>query len=218
MPFALDTDDVTNIELGVKSDYLDGRFRLNAALFMIDIENLQTTIFDTSIVNLFFSDNAADAEVTGLEGDFIWLPANSEGLTVSGAISLLDTEITKVITPTGDVIKGDELAFAPDFQGNLRVRYEWDVGGRGWVGHVMPSMNWSSEAFSDIITINRDEIDSYVMFNISGGVTAENWSAELFINNLADERAEVSRSFVFDVQSVTYAQPRTIGLRLNFDF
>jgi len=218
VPFSLDTDDVTNIELGIKSDYLDGRFRLNAALFFIDIESLQTTIFDTSITNLFFSDNAADAEVMGIEGDFIWLPDGLDGLTVSGAFSVLDTEITRVLTPTNDVIKGDELAFAPEFQGNLRARYEWDIGSAGKVAHVMPGISWSSEAFSDIITINRDEIDSYFMASVTAGVSSDSWSAEVYVNNLTDERAEMARNFVFDVQSVTYVQPRTIGVRLNFDF
>lgn len=218
VPFVLDTDDVTNIELGIKSDYLDGRFRLNAALFLVDIQSLQTTIFDTSIVNLFFSDNAADAEVKGFEGDFIWLPRTLEGLTVSGAFSFLNSEITRVLTPTNDVVKGDELAFAPDFQGNLRARYEWAVGNANWVAHVMPSVNWSSKSYSDIITINRDEIDSYFMANITAGVSTDKWSAELYVNNFTDERAEVSRNFVFDVQSVTYAQPRTLGVRMSFDF
>ncbi len=218
VPYSLDTDDVTNVELGIKSNYLNDRFRLNAALFMIDIENLQTTIFDTSITNLFFSDNAANAEVMGLEGDFIWLPGSMEGLTVSGAFSLLDTEITKVLTPTNDVMKGDELAFAPEFQGNLRARYEWDIGSAGKIAHVMPGISWSSESFSDIISINRDKIDSYFMASVTAGVSADKWSAELYVNNLTDERAEVARNFVFDVQSVTYVQPRTMGIRLNFDF
>jgi outer membrane receptor protein involved in Fe transport len=218
VPYALDTDDVTNIEIGIKSDYLAGRLRFNGALFFVDIERLQTTIFDPSIVNLFFSDNAANAEVRGFEGDFIWLPEMMEGLTVSGAFSFLDTEITEVLTPTNDVRKGDELAFAPNFQGNLRARYEWDVGNQGWVAHVMPRVSWSSESYSDIITINRDKIDSWFMAGISAGVTTESWSAELFIDNLTDERAEVARNFVFDTTSVTYARPRTIGVRLSYDF
>ena len=33
--------------------------RFNGNAFFVEIENLQTTIFDPSIVNLFFSDNAA---------------------------------------------------------------------------------------------------------------------------------------------------------------
>ncbi|MDX1500048.1 MAG: TonB-dependent receptor [Woeseiaceae bacterium] len=218
VPFELDTDDVTNIEVGIKSDYLDGSLRFNGALFFVDISNLQTTIFDPSITNLFFSDNAADAEVRGFEADFVWLPEFSNGLTVSGAFSFLDTEITKVLTPTNDVRKGDELAYAPEFQGNLRARYEWQLGSRGWTAHVMPGISWSSEAFSDIITINRAEIDSWFMSSITAGVTADGWSAEIFVNNLSDERAEVARNFVFDRHRVTYAQPRTIGVRATFDF
>ena len=186
--------------------------------FFVDIERLQTTIFDPSITNLFFSDNAADAEVKGFEGDFIWLPDSWVGLTVSGAFSILDTEITKVLTPTNDVLLGDELAFAPDFQGNLRARYEWDFGNTSWVAHVMPSVSWSSEAFSDIITINRDKMDSWFMASVTAGVTSETWSAELYVNNLTDERAEVARNFVFDRTTVTYVQPRTIGVRLSLDF
>lgn len=218
VPFALDTDNVTNIEFGMKSSFLDNTLQLNSSLFFVDVERLQTTIFDPSIVNLFFSDNAADAEVKGLEGNFIWLPQAVDGWTVTGAFSLLDTEITKVITPTNDVRKGDELAFAPSFQGNLRARYEWDFGSKGWVGHVMPSVSFSSDSYSDIITINRDKIDSWFMARVTAGISTETWSAELVVTNLTDERAEVSRNFVFDAQRVSYAQPRTIGIRMSWDF
>ncbi len=217
VPFELDTDDVTNIEVGLKSDFFDSTLRLNAALFFVDIERLQTTIFDPSITNLFFSDNAADAEVTGFEGDFSWLPAFSDRLTVSGSFSFLDTEITNVITPTDDVRSGDELAFAPEFQGTLRARYAWDLRS-GWAAHIMPMVSWSSESFSDVVVINRDRIDSWTMWGLTAGVANEKWSFELFGNNLSDERAEVARNFVFDRQRVTYAPPRTIGVRATVNF
>ena len=218
VPFELDTDNVTNFELGTKSMLADGTLRINAAAFFVDVENLQTTIFDTSITNLFFSDNAANAEITGFEGDFIWLPDFSDGLTVSGAFSMLNTEITEVMTPTNDLRAGDELAFAPGFQGVLRARYEWDWGTSGMVAHVMPSISWSSESYSDVITINRDRIDSWSMLNVSAGVSEETWNVELFVHNLTDERAEVARNFVFDRTTVTYAQPLTIGVRAGFGF
>tara|TARA_R110002096_G_scaffold154_14_gene828 strand:+ start:6967 stop:9516 length:2550 start_codon:yes stop_codon:yes gene_type:complete len=218
VPYALDTDDVTNIEFGTKSSFLGNTLQFNSSLFFVDIERLQTTIFDPSIVNLFFSDNAADAEVRGIEGNFIWLPQAADGWTVAGAFSLLDTEITNVITPTNDVLKGDELAFAPGFQGNLRARYEWAFGDNGWLGHVMPSVSFSSDSYSDIITINRDRIDSWFMAGITAGITTETWSAELVVTNLTDERAEVSRNFVFDARRISYVQPRTIGVRMSWDF
>ncbi|MEM7077100.1 MAG: TonB-dependent receptor [Pseudomonadota bacterium] len=215
VPFALETDDVINIEVGWKLDLLDRTLRFNGSIFHVEIENLQTTIFDPSIVNLFFSDNAADAEITGVEGNFIWNA--SENLTLSGAFSVLDSEITKVITPTQDVREGDDLAFAPSFQGNLRARYNW-YADSGYTFHVMPHVSFSSEAQSDVIVINNSEVESWVLVGLTAGVEKDNWSAELFIDNLFDEEAELARSFVFDVERVTLARPQTIGLRVSYDF
>ena len=63
---------------------LDRQLRFNGSAFFVDISRLQTTIFDPSIVNLFFSDNAADANVKGLEGDFVYQPPSVQGLTIGG--------------------------------------------------------------------------------------------------------------------------------------
>ncbi len=215
VPYALQTDELKNYELGWKADLLDGTLRFNGSLFYVDISDLQTTIFDPSITNLFFSDNAANAEVTGLEGDFTWLPAIN-GLTIRGAFSFLDTEIVDVLTPTDDVREGDSLAFAPEFQGNLTARYEWQWN--GMTSHVMGNLTHSSDSFSDIIVINRDRIASWTMLGVTAGLRADAWTAELFVDNLSDERAELARNFVNDRQRVTYARPRTMGMRVSFDF
>ena len=120
------SDEVTNLEFGWKTVLQDGRLRFNGSAFMVDVSGLQSTIFDPSIVNLFFSDNAADADITGVEGDFIYY-TNIDGLVVSGAFSSLDTEITKSLVPTDDVVVGSDLAFAPGSQANLTVRKEWGM-------------------------------------------------------------------------------------------
>ena len=217
VPFELDTDEVVNYELGWKLDLLDRTLRFNGNLFRVDISDLQTTIFDPSITNLFFSANAADAEVTGVEGDFIWTPPGVEGLTISGAFSVLDTEITDVLVPTDDVREGDELAYAPQFQGNIRARYQWFLG-NGMTAHVTPVLSYSAEAFSDVVTINRAEVDSWALVDLRAGIAEGNWTAELYAENLLDEQAELQNNFVFDRQRVIYARPRTYGLRVSFDF
>ncbi|MDB9959994.1 TonB-dependent receptor, partial [Gammaproteobacteria bacterium] len=127
------SDEVTNLEFGWKTVLRDGKLRFNGSAFMVDVSGLQSTIFDPSIVNLFFSDNAADAEITGLEGDFVYY-TNVNGLVVSGAFSMLDTEITKSLVPTSDVVVGSDLAFAPGSQANLTARKEWGMSS-GNTGH-----------------------------------------------------------------------------------
>lgn len=222
VPFAVDTDEVQNYELGWKTELFDNSLRFNGSAFFVQIEGLQTTIFDPAITNLFFSDNAANAEIKGLEGDFTWAPASVLGLTVAGAFSLLDTEITDVLTPTNDVLLGSELAFAPSYQGNLRVRYEWplerQIGGSPLTAHVMPQIVFSDDSRSDIIEINSADVDGYVTLGATLGVTADDWSAELFASNLTNEYAELSNNFVNDRERVTPMRPRTIGVRIAYDF
>jgi len=217
VPFALDTDEVTNYELGWKLDLFERSLRVNGSLFFVDIENLQTTIFDPSITNLFFSDNAANAEVLGLEGTVDWAPAALPGLTVTGSFSFLDTEITDVLTPTDDVREGDSLAFAPEFQATIRARYTWEMA-NGMRGHLMPHLAYSDESYSDIIRINRQKLDSWMMLGFTAGISNAQWTAEVFVDNLTNEAAELSMNFVNDRNRPTLARPLTGGVRFTYNF
>ena len=87
VPAEVESDEITNHEFGWKSVLQDGKLRFNGSAFMVDVSGLQSTIFDPSIVNLFFSDNAADAEIRGIEGDFIYF-------TESGLIPVSYTHLT----------------------------------------------------------------------------------------------------------------------------
>ena len=222
VPFAVDTDEVKNYEVGWKTELFDNSLRFNGSAFFVDIEGLQTTIFDPSITNLFFSDNAANAELRGVEGDFTWAPLEVDGLTIAGGFSFLDSEITEVLTPTNDVLVGSDLAFAPGYQGNLRARYEWDleqeIAGSPLTAHVMPQVIFSDKSYTDIIEINKMELDSYMTLGATLGVTADSWSAELFATNLTNEYVELSGNFVFDRERITPMRPRTIGVRFSYDF
>ena len=212
----VESDEVTNYEFGWKTILMDGQLRLNGSAFMVDITGLQSTVFDPAVVNLFFSDNAADAEISGIEGDFMYF-TNIDGLSIAGAFSFLDTEITKSKVPTNDIVVGNSLAFAPEIQGNIRVRQEWGMSG-GNVGHLQAQLNWSDESDSDIMERNRATQDQYSFINIRAGVTAEDYMVELYVDNVTDERAEISNTFVFDRQRVAVNRPTTIGLRVKKSF
>lgn len=215
IPAAIDSDEITNYEFGWKSVLQDGQLRFNGSLFFVDVSGLQSTIFDPSIVNLFFSDNAADAEIKGVEGDFIYY--TETGLILSGAFSLLDTEITKSLIPTGDIIVGQELAFAPGFQGNISARKEWDLEA-GNTGYWQAQFTMSDKSYSDIMAPNRAEQDSYNLLNLRAGITNDDWFAEMYVDNVTDERAEISNTFVFDRQRVAIIRPLTVGLRYKLKF
>ncbi len=212
---AVDSDEVTNYEFGWKAVLQDGALRFNGSVFMVDVSGLQSTIFDPSIVNLFFSDNAADAEIRGAEGDIVYYTDN--GLILSSAFSILHTEITKSLVPTADVVVGSDLAFAPGFQANFTARKEWGTSS-GNTGHWQAQFNHSRASDSDIMEPNRAQQGMYSLANIRAGVSNDNWTAEMYINNITDERAEISNTFVFDRQRVAVIRPLNIGLRYKLKF
>ena len=216
VPAEIKSDEITNTEFGWKAILKDGQLRFNGSVFMVDVEGLQTTIFDPSIVNLFFSDNAADGDIKGIEGDFTYY-TNTEGLTVSGAFSVLDTELTKKLVPTNDVIVGSEMAFAPKMQTNLRIRQEWGMS-NGNVGHAQVQFTHSDHSYSDIMEPNKARQDSYSYMDVRFGMSNDTMTAELYIDNVTDERAEISNTFVFDRQRVSYIRPTTIGIRYKHNF
>jgi len=216
IPAVTDTDEVTNFEFGWKATLMDGALRFNGSAFMVDVTGLQSTIFDAAIVNLFFSDNAADAEITGVEGDFVYVTGN--GLTLSGAFSILDSEIVKNLVPaTGDIVVGDSLAFAPEYQANLAARKEWGLSS-GNTGHWQAQMTISDSSFSDIMQPNRDVQDAYSLFNLRAGVSNDEWMAELYLDNVTDKRADISNTFIFDRERVGIVKPRTLGIRYKKSF
>ena len=216
VPPAIDSDQITNYEFGWKTVLKDGQLRFNGSVFMVDVEGLQTTVFDPSIVNLFFSDNAADGEIKGVEGDFTYY-ANREGLTVAGAFSLLDSELTKKLVPTNDVVVGSDMAFAPGMQFNLRFRQEWEMA-NGNLGHAVVQFTHSDDSYSDIMEMNKARQDSYTYMDVRVGMSNDEMTAELYIDNVNDERAAISNTFVFDRQRVSYIRPTTIGIRYKMNF
>ena len=217
VPYAIDTDEVTSYEFGWKVDMLDNTLRFNGSVFFVDIERLQASVFEPNISNLFFAENAANAEVKGIEGDVTWMPASVSGLSVNGSFSILDTEITDVLVPTNTVKKGDSLAFAPELQFTVQTRYEWSIES-GALAHVMGHMSYSDEAYTDIISERRYALDSWAMVGLTAGVTEDAWTAEVYIDNLTDERAEVSGNANFNKQRTTVSRPRTAGMRFSYRF
>ena len=60
--------------------------------------------------------------------------------------------------------------------------------------------------------------DSYILANLSFGVTNDEWKAELFIDNVTDESAILYIDTQQYTPKVVSNRPRTIGFRFSYDF
>jgi iron complex outermembrane recepter protein len=131
-------DNLTNYELGWKTEWLDRHLQVNGAIYREDWKDTQLEIFDPGFTgNLTFTTNGPDYRVKGVEVQFIALPL--QGLQISGAAAWNSSEVTRTVTflgtnglpinltpnPFGDL--GSPLAQSPPFSGNLRARYSFPV-------------------------------------------------------------------------------------------
>jgi outer membrane receptor protein involved in Fe transport len=209
------SDEVTNYEFGWKSTLLGGTLRFNGSIYRIDWDGLQVGITDFDISVITFTTNAADAEITGFEGDLTWLA--TDNLTLAGAWSLNDTEMVRVPPGASDIAGvGSRLALAPEVQYNLSARYQWVQNQMAPYAQVVYA--YTSDQYSSIVVDNRFLQKSYNTLDASFGLHLDNWSVELFGENLTDERAQLFINSLDTDLRITTNRPRTFGLKVKYDY
>ncbi|MEM6912865.1 MAG: TonB-dependent receptor [Pseudomonadota bacterium] len=187
-----DDETLTNYELGLKTQFLDGRVTANIAGFLSESEDFQFFFVDISTGSQIIS-NLGEVDIAGIDFDFQFLA--TDALTFYGGIGYTDSEIkdignadleaflTGAGVDTGDVIgsrspKTTEYTISlgaqfvtsitSDLDGVLRLDYERQ-GDRYWQ------------------IDNQDVRDPIDLLNIRGTIRNDRWSASLWAKNLLDE-------------------------------
>jgi outer membrane receptor protein involved in Fe transport len=148
-PLAYTSDNLTNNELGWKTEFLGRRLQWNGAVYKEDWKNVQVSFFDPGVLgNIGFNTNGPDYRIRGVETSFIALLM--QGLTAQGAASWNSSEQTNspfliannpallaIPASAGEFGKpvlvfgnpygplGTPSANSPPLQFNLRLRYQW---------------------------------------------------------------------------------------------
>ena len=210
------TDDVDNIEFGWKATLADGRVQLNGNVYFIEWTNMQVTRFDPQNVSILtFVENAADADIKGVEADLIW--NIDENWTINAAVSINDTELTDVYGQAVELAAiGSQLPLMPDLQTTIRARRDW-VTNEGYEAFVQLGLQTGSDSYSSLVAVNRRDQDAYATVDLSMGVSKDEWSAGLFIENLTDERVDQYINNQDDIMRVTTNRPLTLSLRVSYD-
>jgi iron complex outermembrane recepter protein len=92
-PLAYKSDDLTNNELGWKSEFFDRRLQWNGALYQEDWKNAQVTFFQPGLLgNIGFNGNGPNYRIRGIEQSFI--AVLTAGLTAEGGAAWNSSEQT----------------------------------------------------------------------------------------------------------------------------
>ncbi len=235
-----DTETMTNYEVGIKHALLNGDLQLQAAVFLQDRDDIQSS---QSIVRSLatgavggtcpcsftdFTDNAASGTNTGLEVEALWLV--NDRFEMNLALGLLNTEFDEFLSFDHiDADRDNGIAF--NLKGRAQAHapeYQWVIGG---AYALTPSLilSGSVEAKDDFFFSERhsERSDAYELVNMELTYQVENWSVALYGKNLTDELVK-TRGFgsfgndprdFYEVRPFNqFAAPRVVGLRASVDF
>jgi iron complex outermembrane receptor protein len=226
-----DEEELTTLELGLKSTWMGGRLRTNVAAYYSEYDDIQlnladiTTPEDPTDTNVF---NAGEAEISGIEMDVNMVLV--EGLVASVSYAYQDAEFTNVDDP-GDPANDEDnfvLSNAPEHQYTLGLDYDRELP----LGRLAASINynWVDDRF-DTQRKSETPVTTIENYGLLGARLA--WSGidvfkgELTIaawgKNLTDEEYLTSSPVILQPAGVydsigTFGEPRSWGIDVTYDF
>ncbi len=213
-----DPEELWAWEVGAKSDLLDGRMRLNGAVFYYDYKDLQqqtNQVPPGESGPAQYTDNIGAATLWGIEGDLTLLV--TDGLTLHGSFGYLDSrydEASEILTGVG---LDTPLVKAPEWSGAAAVQYVQPLTN----GELLFRVDWShvSENFptAGAAAQLRQRAHSLVNARVAWNAPEDAWTVAVYGRNLADTKYVANG---FDVsQFVAYylgipSEPREVGVQL----
>ena len=228
-------------EVGLKTDLVDGRVRMNTAAFYYNYEGLQyqatdPEVFQGGVGNIPKSEIfGAELELSAflsesliLDVRLAWLETEitadhlaldnvqseaAGGTLIGGGTGLFSPEVQQARSSAVQNVNGNELAKTPKFTGNVALNWNTDIA--SW-GELNSSLQYTYRGGFKHRIFNNDATDvvpSYNVIDLIIGLRPEgkDWRVELIGKNLSDE-AGINARFT-DVFGVGATGDELIGPR-----
>ncbi len=232
-----DEDRLDNVELGLKSTWLEGRLQTRAAAYAArwrDGQQNTTLSFivpetgGVNIVSVITNIGAINLQGIELEADF----QASDNLVLSGTLGYNDTDIRvfvcgecRDIGPSLDVT-GNQLPQTPKLEWSASATYTTQLNST-WEAFARADLTYRGSSY--VTATNSAVIGSSDRLNVRAGIRKENFSLEALANNATFDKAPLNASLGADAlftplniagREIRYALPdkRTFGIRATFDF
>jgi iron complex outermembrane receptor protein len=219
----------SSFEIGIKTQLLDNRLRLNAAVFSTEVDDNQFFEFFAGPFGLLrVVTTIEETSISGFEADFNFLA--TENFSIFGGLGFLDSEIEKnnnrPLSEGNDVPQapeetynlGAQIDFPIGNKANFYARVDWQHVGQMWFhtlqGEPTPTIWDAFEGAGGFITqdFSKTQRDAYDTVNLRIGFEAERWSATVWGRNITDEKyleeiipaAEFGGSFIHPAATATY--------------
>lgn len=237
-----DDESVDSYEVGVKTDLLGNRLRINAAAFYSKISDLQREITFRA-ANGFPATgtaNAGEASYRGVEVEMNWLATDNLRIDFNGG--WMDAEYNEFCgqllrgahnDPVGPGRTGCDPAnplatdntdlripFVSDYAANLRGTYTLPLSSGGSLRFIGEA-TYRSDYYLGVANEERGHVDDVTQF--SGSVTwsdpEDRFQISVYGQNLSDERFPVIFNNAASLATISFWNaPRTYGVELRAKF
>jgi iron complex outermembrane receptor protein len=233
-----DSEIINAFEVGLKTDFKEGRMRANISAFAYDYENLQFQSTDPDVYRGGVA-NIPESEMSGLELELIGIL--SDNLSMDLRLSFLDTEITSSYEALDNIkselyffgdeparyalredLKGNKLAKSPEFTANFGLQYNGQLQSGLPLRSTFELIyrgDFQQRVFNNPFV---DNVDSYTIVNITNSIELNDTTGiDLLLLNIADEDGiNSAMTDVFGVAGtgIELIPPRQLMFRLRKSF
>lgn len=230
---AYDPEEVLTYEVGIKSDWLNRRLRINAATYLSDYSNLQflyriaagesSACPATQTAGCHVAANATKAKIWGAEAEITAKPV--DGLDLFAGLNWTRNEFTEVdplLIASGQISTQTKLPKTPEWTINVGAQYSVTLDS-DWQFTVRGDYAWRGAAFNDFENTAVVAQPGYGLLSgrIAIVVPGGDWDFSLSGENLTDEyyyTGGVSNLDSLGVAVVGVAPPRTWTLSVRHRF
>lgn len=217
-----DPEEATNYEIGFKANLLDRRMRLNADVFFMDYTDLQVTQTNAAcLCNI--TDNAAEAEIKGVEAEVEFAATDRLRLTLAG--SYVDAKYkdfleSAVIPGTSTRLDSSDnrLQRTPETQLTGGFDLTLPAGGLGDALNLRVNYTWQSDLFWATDNIAKEDAYGLLDARVAIAPPEAPWSVAIWGKNLTDELYRTNIISFFGEEVSQFGIPRTYGVDLSWKF
>jgi outer membrane receptor protein involved in Fe transport len=205
-------EEADHVEIGLKSDLVDGRLRLNVSAWDTDFENLQTQTLRSD--GAFAVVNIAGATSRGIEIESMF--AATDAVNINAAIQFLDATFEDglpALTPGFPPLGGENIPFSSETTANVGINFEQPRADNEWRFYGSANAYYRSEYFNFTEPNPALVQDGYTLLNLKLGYRNDVWDFSAWCRNCGDERVTWS-NFQIPFDGLLIAPPgSSIGTR-----
>jgi iron complex outermembrane receptor protein len=210
-------EQLTTLETGLKTKFLDGRLQFDTAAFYNDFSQIQlTTINPANGVSQRF--NAGNGHSVGGEVELSGSPL--PGWTVHVSATALDAQLDSfnghatASTPRA----GEQLPYSPRLQGDIASSYTLPLPTPG-VWRVFGDASLQTTTYTTAVESNQVQIPGQALINLGGSYTSADgrWSVTLTARNITNHLyPQTITTYLPAFVSAAYNDPRSVFLTLRY--